>query len=773
MEYIAITQATCSWLLANTPLMEALYNTVSLSDLTGLNQAEFSAGPLRMAGSGDGRILAVWNRDYLSGTGAEAWGIFKLNGSNGINSSPQIGRQVFERTLFVINQRLQGLVLDSEFIHRPWPNGSHTCLAGRGTEARQYSIAYFEAGPGYADLSARAIFSIGPEHDFDKLQLGIEVLLRNFAPTVDAANKIVDAQRRRPVLEAPALQELRDALSPASTAPQSLMVTVNTGYTDRASPPAYESMHWTYEQWIASGTLNDAQRRVLNSDVLEKHPLRILGPAGSGKTLLMQLLAIRQLKRGRENNIPCRILFSVHNAPMAQTVTDRLRALGAEEFLTGSRQNIQVSTLSEYGRTLIGISESMVIDKDAQKTKLFQFDQVRSSLRHAVEMNKDIVDKSNLLSQARDDESLFRILSVLVMQEISSVIKGRGLTDDSKRYTNADAPLSRFHRLLSPAEREVVYEAYRKYNEAVFEQHEILDSDDIAISLAGRLRTPVWQLKRKTEGFDFVFVDEAQLFNENERRIFPYLTRGSTAHVPIALALDEAQEPFGFASAGIATLGIANAENEQLPSNHRSTKEIVDLAFFVIQRTTDLFGSEFPDFTKTIAITSDKNNLSAPPSLVKCNEEAASFARFITKTVKKLRAKNIRQIAVICHAEGYWSELEEELRGSELPLHVIKQRGEKISPDQPLVVLSRPAFIGGQEFDAVILVGLEQGLVPPRVADNPPLSAALEQQVLREIYLTVTRARHRVVVALNKRASPNTIVAEARMAGLLVEGDVS
>lgn len=774
MTYVALTLQTCSWLLGHPQIVSALHHTLVTEDLGGLRQAEFSSGQLRMAGSADARVLAIWNREYLSGTGSEQWGLFKLDGEIGLLGEPSISQQVFERILYVISQRLQGLVIEGEFIHRTWPNGSHTCLAGRGVEARQFSIAYFEGGPGYADLSSRAIICIGPEHDFDRLQSAMDVELKNFAPGVDAANRIIDAQRRRPVLEAPAFHLLREALSPSSPADRPPTVaavsTALTGGPSLVSP--YETLHWTYSDWLEKGSLNEAQRRVLQSDGLQKHPLRIIGPAGSGKTLLMQLLAFRILEQCRSQGMSVNVLYVVHNAAMAQSVSDRFRALGAEEYLTSKEQTLLISTLSEYGRVLIGLAAEMVIDKDAHKTKLFQFEQVQEALRQALDSHPKVVAESGLLNQVAHDEQLFDIFAVLTMAEISSVIKGRGLTDDEKRYTNADVPLSRLHRILNPRERGVVFSAFRHYHQVVFEQYEMLDSDDVALSLAGRLRTPVWTLKRRTEGFDYVFVDEAQLFNENERRVFPYLTKGLTNHVPIALALDEAQEPFGFSRAGLATLGIVDAENEQLPSNHRSTRAIVELAFFVIQRTTDLFGSEFPDFTRDTGLIASEVSQSAPPTIVRCNDEAPSYAKFIVRTIQKLRARNIRQIAIVCHAETYWGELEEELTASALPIHIITQRGEKLSPDQPLVVLSRPSLIGGQEFDAVLLVGLEQGVMPPLVPDNPPLSAALEQQVLREVYLAVTRARYRVVAVLNKRASPNGILEEARQAGLLRYGQV-
>nr|WP_294502116.1 UvrD-helicase domain-containing protein [uncultured Rhodopila sp.] len=774
MEFVAITQPTSSWLLSNTGIMKGIHSALTKADLTGLKRAEFSCGPLRMAGSADGRLLAVWNRDYLSGIGTEQWGIFKLEPPHGLLGEISISEEVLQRILYVTNQRLQALMIEGDFIHRTWQNGCHTCLAGRGNEARQYSVAYFEGGPGYANLTSKAIFVIGPGHDFDELQVAITSELRDFAPLVAEAGQIIDAQRRRPLLEVPILQDLRNSLSQESTSLVSSSY-VNVSTNSRLGMPigSYETMHWDAAGWLNSGRLSDAQKRVLNSGALRRHPIRIVGPAGSGKTLLMQLLALSYLDTARASGQPIRMLYIVHNAAMAQSVVDRLRVLGADEYLTGNSQCLIVTTLSEYGRSIVGLSETMVIDKDAQKTKIFQFEQVREALRATLDESERVIPTSSLLTQVHSNDELFDLFAILVMAEISTAIKGRGLTDDPMRYIGADTPLSRLHKILGPKERRVVFDTFRKYHEVVFEGFEMLDTDDVALSLAGRLRTPVWQLKRKTEGFDFVFVDEAQLFNENERRVFSFLTKGTTSHVPIALALDEAQEPFGFSAPGLATLGIADALDEQLPSNHRSTKEIVDLAFFVIQRTTDLFSNEFPDFTNIGVHNYGSKQLAAtPPIIVPCHEDSPSFGKFLVRQVQRLRAKNVRQIAVICHAEGYWTEVTEEFKASELPLHIITQRGEKLNPDQPLVIISRPAFIGGQEFDAAILVGLERGIMPPRVSDNPALTAALEQQVLREVYLAVTRARDRVVVALNRGALPNGIIEEAKMAGLITEGQI-
>jgi superfamily I DNA/RNA helicase len=411
---------------------------------------------------------------------------------------------------------------------------------------------------------------------------------------------------------------------------------------------------------------------------------------------------------------------------------------------------------------MLGIDVGMVVDTDAQKTKAFQLDEIRKALRGSLNDKPKLFEKSPLLSQVWSSDDLFSLFSILVMREISTAIKGRGLIDDEKRYVESEVAFSRLHRILDREERRLVFDCFRRYQAVIFEEYGLLDSDDVAISLDGRLRTPVWQLRRRVQGFDLVLVDEAQLFNENEKRLFPLLSKGASAHVPIALALDEAQEIYGFTAAGLGALGIPDIESQNLPSNHRSTREIVNLAFFIIQKSTDLFGSDFPDFTEIESgMVPSTHPLAETPRIVVCNEDAKSYARFLLKVVQKLRAQNVRQIAVVSHTEAYWDDLVEEFGKSGLPLHVLMQRGEKVSPDEPLVILSRPAFVGGQEFDAVVIVGMEQGLVPPRISDNPPLAAALEQQLLRELYLTVSRSRYRVIFALNRGSAANAILAEA------------
>lgn len=772
--YLAVTQGTADWLQGKSALIDTLFRVLcsSESEISQLAQHEFVDGPVHMSANASLSVIALWNVDYLSGLGDERWGFVRLDEKLGLASNAAIGNTVLERCLYVINQRLQGLMLDGTLYHRTYPNGSHTCLAGRGTETRQFSVGYFEKVITTKNLESHAIIFVGPSNNFEGLAQTAENS-SNFLPEfISAVSQLVSPSRNRPAASSSLFSKLRHHLASHRSAPvvneyEQVQVSIPNAVLEKNS---YGKSHLlTYSGWIShDSSLSDIQRRILSSDALEHHPLRIIGPGGSGKTLLMQLLALRRLEKSNQTGQAIRILYIVHNQAMQRKVEQRLTLLANDESnISNHVESIQVTTLLEYGRKELNLDPTTVIDPDAHTAKAFQLERVTEALQEELSQTKTIKAGTLISTVARRQEFL-PVLALLIVVEISSVIKGHGLENDRRRYVQSERKLSRFHGILDPSEREFVFNVFQRYHRSVFEQFEVLDTDDVAISLLGRLRTPMWELKRKKLGFDYIFVDETQQFNENERRIFPYLTNASKPYVPIALALDQAQDVFGQASAGLATLGITNIANESLSSIHRSTRAIVKLAFFVIQRSTDLFGPDFPDFTSIAdRMERDTHPLASLPEVVQLDKSSPPLAAVVMEIVANLRKSKLRQVAVLCHAEQYWIPLENALRDSDLPLHVMLERGERLPPEQPLVVLARPLQAGGQEFDAVVMVGLEQGITPPRIADNEALSSAVEQQAIREMYLGITRARYRVNIVVSTGSSLTPILRDAEKQQLL------
>jgi superfamily I DNA/RNA helicase len=776
MKYLAITQATAEWLMGKAGLLDAVHSEIVSSEANQLvlENHELAEGPFRASAKKDPNLIAIWNSDYLAGTGDELWGFVKIDAPLGLQTEPAISREVFERTLIIINQRLQGLMIDGSFLHRPYDNGAHTCIAARGTAARQFNIGFYEKIIEHDSHMVHSIICIGPEHDYGKLRDQVEIEAKKLDLLVRAANILVAPTRKKLIAERKDFEIIRAHLAQYTRIDNQSEfehVEVSTASPDIQQHDRIRTQGLTYDDWVKdNSSLTETQKKILFSDVLNRHPIRILGPGGSGKTLLMQLLALRLIKNSKGKGEKVRVIYIVHNSAMVQSVKQKFLFLSHDvEDLKSQGYILDVTTFAEYGRRELGLEHESVIDPDAYEAKQFQLQAIKRAIGVVFEKRSNDISKSELLSAIKSEEALNPIFARLCMAEISIAIKGHGLESDKRRYVHSERGLSRLHSILNQAERDIVFEVFQNYHREVFEGYGVLDSDDIAISLLGRLHTPIWELKRKTLGYDYVFVDEAQLFNENEKRVLPLLTNSRYSHVPVALALDQAQDIFGQSSAGLAALGIKDIANENLSSIHRSTPAIVRLAFFVIQKTTDLFGQDFPNFTEIAeSLESDSHPLAFPPRIEVAPVESRSLGKFVVKRIRELRKSNIRKIAVICHAEQYWDALLSELRQTDLPLTVVQKRGEKTPANEPAVVLVRPQYAGGQEFEAVVAVGLEQGVVPPKVAENETLTAAVEQQSLREIYLTATRARYKLIFVMSHGSTPTNVLHEAEEAGLIV-----
>jgi hypothetical protein len=777
MTYLLLTQKTANWLLSNSLYLNAIKKELpNIVAHKALADGVMVVGSLRAAALRES--LCVWNTDYLTGTGYEDWGIITIQGPIGLFTELTILGEVFERQLYVINQRLQGLLLaDDRFIHRSLGENLHTCLAGRGDRARQYSIGWYEGEAAVGPNRFHTLITIGPSSIPG--DAGFEVMKKHLTDAkgvlpklIADANSLLRLSLSRPTLDISAFVGLADRFSPVTAKRHYVEIPIEEAPELEADEVArearYSTLEWTYAQWVKPDSpLSRSQRLILEADTILRQPLRIIGPAGSGKTLLMQLLAMRQLGNAEVGGRPLSILYVVHNSEMQSVVWKRFETLGGMTFLEGDKpQKLYVNTLFEYCRNQIEFPSDAIIDKDALQTKLFQKQIVTEAIGSVFEKRKPDVKSSVLLNKLSESQALIEVLSDLIVSEIGIAIKGRGLTNDRGRYVESERPFTRFHSVLNSTERDLVFDVFEAYHHVVFHEYEVLDADDVAISLLGQLKTPLWEMKRKKVGFDMVFVDETQLFNQNERQLFRFLPKLSDQSLPIAIALDEAQEVRGSTSAGFGILGIEDMANETLSIVHRCTPDILRLAFFVIQRTTDLFGSEFPDFTQnTTTVIPQDHPLAEKPRLV-VRDESPTIGKSVLREIRTLR-RNLRQIAVVVHSDKYWGSITDFLKTQQIPLLISSRRGERIDPRAPVVYVSKPENIGGQEFDAVICVGLEHGVVPPLIDGHIGLSEALEQQSLREMYLAFTRSRYRLIILNSKHSTPNHIIQMAIEAGMI------
>ena len=521
----------------------------------------------------------------------------------------------------------------------------------------------------------------------------------------------------------------------------------------------------SYDDWMADdSTLTSAQREILEGDAYLDRPLRIVGPAGSGKTLVMQLLASRILqdrRRGRQS-----VLYVTHNEKMRENVWTRFGVLNvADENLHGQ---LKVSTLVGYATEELNLKEHKLLDCDAQKAKDEQRAHIKEALTGAIANHPQKIAESETLSDLTKTARGLDVLVDLIRADISVAIKARALMNDRDAYVTSAESLGPLHAVLTPEERDFVYDVFERY-QTTLEVYEVLDADDVALTMLGSLNSPQWRLDRKIRGFDFVLVDEAQLFNENERRVFGLLTKHSDPYTPVILALDEGQSLQTQKSSGLGLLGIRNVERTRLTVPHRMSQGVAKLAFYVVSQSVGLFDDDFPDYTRDFR--PEGLHPGETPKIVRVRA-GDTVAKTVVKQIRAFRRERVDKILVVCHADRDWDDLEEEFKQViARDFIILEDRGQDVATAP--IVLARPEVVGGQEYDAMISVGLELGVTPPRVHANPGLEDFLYQNAIKEMYLAFSRARTYVRVVIGVNAQPNEVLSRCVKNGFLQDTDPS
>jgi hypothetical protein len=257
-------------------------------------------------------------------------------------------------------------------------------------------------------------------------------------------------------------------------------------------------------------------------------------------------------------------------------------------------------------------------------------------------------------------------------------------------------------------------------------------------------------MRRESEGFDHIFVDELQLFDSQERLAIALLGRSSTG-VPLTSAEDPSQGMFSTLNARSASMGMD--QSVYLESIHRFEAKIFEFIKFVYQK--------FP--LNTIALRIDNKNTDASPAptaiLTDSDESAINWAAHRAQKLLSVAAARDARICVVT-----LGDVEDALRqiSEALKLPIVQLRSfddvEQLSYTRKSVILSPWQFIGGTQFSHVIVVAA--GVASPTTA-----FARLRE--LTSIYLACSRAVTSLDIICGARIPQ--VVREAIDAGLLTE----
>jgi superfamily I DNA/RNA helicase len=523
--------------------------------------------------------------------------------------------------------------------------------------------------------------------------------------------------------------------------------------------------------WMNSDSpLTAQQRRVIND---KKCPLRIHGPAGSGKTLVLILKALNLLNIAAANDSPCKILMILHNNEVRNNVRAAIEAIDEGGFLATSKddkQFLDVETLHGWCMRELridtgGLDYALHADTIASKRKQ---DELLSNVVNAA-VEQRLPRMGGLLTA--DLQSHFagpreKLISN-VRYEIAIRIKGRGMRNEQQLYV--ESPLKSFvGRGENRQDRYFIFKIAEEYEQEL-QKAGRLDTDDVVLSMQSRLAAPLWNRQRKTAGYDYVFVDETHLFNENERRALPYLTRGSEDNVPIIMAFDEAQSIGGRRVSELEEVGIHNSEQRRLSYVHRSSPQIYRLARDLIERSALVF-SEFSD-SESMARMSDRDlKKCIPPTIMRVDGRSGISTLAVDMAIQ-LRTKNYPRIGIITFESKLIDEIAAKFAEKNKEGQILRERGDSLAGKPfPGIFIMTAENCGGLEFDAVILAGVDNGQVPPSLHNiSPEGHLSVREEACKELYTAVTRARYHVAFVCDRNKGPSEFIRPWIDAGLVEE----
>lgn len=513
-----------------------------------------------------------------------------------------------------------------------------------------------------------------------------------------------------------------------------------------------------FENW--KQYLTNTQKKFILKPV--NGPERLEGAAGTGKTLSLILRSIYLLQLHEEKQEDCHIIFITHSLATKKQIIEIFKSnlSDIDKYFDKSHSSISITiiTLQEWCIKFLGssIGGTEYLDKDAQDSKILQKMYLDDAFSKC--LNEDFKTYKNFCSkefisfiETTDRDELLEMLQ----HEVSVTIKGRA-NEKLEKYK----ALPRLKYSI-PCKKEgdlnYIFLIFRKYQESLQKVNQF-DSDDIVLTALGQLDTPIWRRRREKDGYDVVFVDETHLFNLNELSIIHNLAKNSNKN-NIIFTLDRSQ---AVGDRGLVddalheALALQNFEDnipQRLDTIFRSSPEIINVAFNILASGATLFTNfENPiDKISSNFIEKEGKRSINPKYLLKENEEEMIIESFrnAEKLKKELNTQNSR-ILIVATSEILFDKLEKFANSNNKPVEFLKSRGDietiNLASKNNRFLLAGIDYVGGLEFDAVIICGVDKGRVPSNSTEDYSEAFHFANYAWHNrMYVAVTRAKYAVV----------------------------
>ncbi len=547
-----------------------------------------------------------------------------------------------------------------------------------------------------------------------------------------------------------------------------------------ATLPVKVRAQMTADDWYKT-RLTTAQRRFVD------HPLtgsvRLVGPAGTGKTVALVVKCITELLTAQRRGEQKRFLFLTHASKTASDIENLVVGMEPDvglELLASDKPKLIITTLYALANRQMryDLDDLTPVSLDGHEGREFQAYILNDAIENYrrgdwIAYRTGCTAPFSAYMESTRDSSERRFFLWELLNEFACVLDAEGVRGASERREQYLNEKRKPWMMVLPSreEREVVLALYDRFRSALRDLKAI-GGDQMVTDFLNHLDSFRWEATRATEGFDAVFVDELHLFNRQERMVFRHLLRSPDENPAVFMAYDAKQSPRD------TFLQLPSADVKQLDF-WRDAKlgkvekiELVDVFRYTpqIARALSCIDENFPgqDLDDDWPKYSGISRIADGPTPTICSTKST----VATYTLVFRRARALQRelgkdgrVAVLCASNELFGRY---LAFKELRDYFVavtsREEASAIPQSVRRFLFSMPEYVAGLQFDTVLLIDVNQGEVP----DGPYAAAAL-RKFAAQVYLGASRAERRLeLYASQDHGGPAALTSRAVFDGALL-----
>ncbi|WP_146047103.1 UvrD-helicase domain-containing protein [Aeromonas bestiarum] len=518
--------------------------------------------------------------------------------------------------------------------------------------------------------------------------------------------------------------------------------------------------------------LNVPQRTFVDAPL--NTPMRLRGPAGSGKTLAMIVKLLLTAYNSEDNKKNTRIAFISHSISALEMAKIIIRSIDKKDILGEGFKycTVEFHTLQGLANESLRYEEDGLepISVDGLSGRKDQIDWISESI-DAIKVadwnifHFDCSDEFKEKINTTHGEFKRKSFCWELMNEFGNVLDADGVRDNIERRNKylTDKRKDWMMTLSSIAERRTVLSIYTKFREKLRE-YSAISIDQMISDYLGELDSHRWDIKRTSQGFDYIFVDELHLFNKQERMVFQNLTRVINEPPIIIMAFDPKQSPrdtfIGIEEAETESKSsptpvisnIGKTEKFELVEVFRYTEQIRDFLYSIDRSfpTVDL-DENWPEY-KGISVKGSGNK----PKVTLFNNINMQYKDVFIKAFQFTKSLGRgSRVAVLClSADDFETYANAGDHKSKFIAIRDRESISEINRARHKFIFSMPEYVAGLQFDTVFLIDVNQGEIDEGITATSSL-----RKFISQLYLGASRAEKNLFISsrVDKGGLPETI----------------